>query len=209
VAEEIGLITGIGEWAIATACQTASTWPDGIKVAVNLSAAQFGRCDLVAIASNALLKSGLEAKRLEMEVTESVLLDDDAGMLDVLHGLKALGIQIALDDFGTGYSSLSYLRNFPFDKIKIDQSFVRDLPQRKDCVAIVGAVAQLAASLNMSTVAEGVETVDHLEKVRAAGCTEVQGYLISRPVPDGDVVRVIEDCNQRLSLANFPIGAAA
>ncbi len=207
VAEEMGLITPIGEWALRTACSAAVTWPGEVKVAVNLSAVQFGACDLVDVASKALLASGLKPKRLELEVTESVLLDDDPAMLDVLHGLRGLGIQIALDDFGTGYSSLSYLRNFPFDKIKIDQTFVRDLSERQDCIAIVGAVAQLARSLDMATVAEGVETEDHLAKVRAAGCTEVQGYLLSRPVPAGAIVDAIEACNRKLSAASAAAAA--
>ena len=201
VAEDIGLIPAIGEWAIADACSTAAHWPDDVKVAVNLSAAQFGRSDLVAVVRDALAKSGLTAQRLELEVTESLILDDNPETVEILHNLRSLGVRIALDDFGTGYSSLSYLRSFPFDKIKIDQTFVRDLSQRADCVAIVGAVAQLARSLAMATVAEGVETVDHLAKVSAAGCTEAQGYLFSRPVPARELAAAIADCNQKLELA--------
>jgi len=199
VAEETGLILGIGAFALQAACAAAVTWPDGVKVAVNISASQLSEHDLFAVTSTALLKSGLDPRRLEIEVTESVLLDDDPSVIQHLHRLRDLGVRIALDDFGTGYSSLSYLRSFPFDKIKIDQTFVRDLSQRQDCVAIVGAVAQLARSLNMVTVAEGVETIDHLSKVEAAGCTEVQGYLFSRPVPAADIARVIADCNGRLA----------
>ena len=198
VAEDIGLIQEIGAWAIDEACRAASKWPAPIAVAVNLSAAQFGTSDLVSIVSAALEASGLEPRRLELEVTESLILDQDPATVDTLHRLRGLGVRIALDDFGTGYSSLSYLRSFPFDKIKIDQSFVRDLSQRADCVAIVGAVAQLARSLAMATVAEGVETEDHLAKVRASGCTEVQGYLFSRPVPGKDIVAVIDGCNSKL-----------
>ncbi len=198
LAEDTGAIVAIGAWALKTACHAAASWPGGIKVAVNLSVAQFGGPDLVEIVRDALEGSGLPPHRLELEVTESLLLDDNASAIEILHGLRGLGVRIALDDFGTGYSSLSYLRSFPFDKIKIDQSFVRDLSQRRDCVAIVGAVAQLAKSLEMATVAEGVETEDHLEKVRAAGCTEVQGYLFSKPVPASEIVRVIAACDARL-----------
>ena len=198
LAEEMGLIMPMGEWALRTACVAATSWPENVKVAVNLSAVQFKGTDLVGIVIEALERSGLPAERLELEVTESLLLDQDPKTLQLLHLLQHLGVRIALDDFGTGYSSLSYLRSFPFDKIKIDQTFVRDVPQREDCAAIVTAVAQLAKSLNMRTVAEGVETNEHLEKVRAAGCTQAQGYLFSRPVPASDIVRVITDCNRRL-----------
>lgn len=198
LAEEMGLIMQMGEWALRAACTAATTWPENVKVAVNLSAVQFKGTDLVGIVIDALERSGLPAERLELEVTESLLLDQDPKTLQLLHLLQHLGVRIALDDFGTGYSSLSYLRSFPFDKIKIDQTFVRDVPQREDCAAIVSAVAQLAQSLNMRTVAEGVETPEHLAKVRASGCTQAQGYLFSRPVPAADIVRVISDCNRRL-----------
>jgi diguanylate cyclase (GGDEF)-like protein len=198
LAEEMGLIMQMGEWALRAACTAAKSWPENVKVAVNLSAVQFKGTDLVGIVIDALERSGLPAERLELEVTESLLLDQDPKTLQLLHLLQHLGVRIALDDFGTGYSSLSYLRSFPFDKIKIDQTFVRDVPQREDCAAIVSAVAQLAQSLNMRTVAEGVETTEHLEKVRASGCTQAQGYLFSRPVPASDIVRVISDCNRRL-----------
>jgi diguanylate cyclase (GGDEF)-like protein len=201
VAEGMGIIPAIGEWAIETACTAASTWPDGIRVAVNLSPAQFGASDLVAVARKALGESGLEASRLELEVTESLILEDNPETVGTLHKLRALGIRFSLDDFGTGYSSLSYLRRFPFDKIKIDQSFVRDLSQRSDCVAIVGAVAQLARSLSMTTVAEGVETGDHLTKVQAAGCSEAQGFLFSRPVRASELLRAIDACNQLIASA--------
>ncbi|NJO21732.1 MAG: EAL domain-containing protein [Sphingomonadales bacterium] len=198
LAEEMGLIMQMGEWALRAACTAAKSWPENVKVAVNLSAVQFKGTDLVGSVIDALERSGLPAERLELEVTESLLLDQDPKTLQLLHLLQHLGVRIALDDFGTGYSSLSYLRSFPFDKIKIDQTFVRDVPQREDCAAIVSAVAQLAKSLNMRTVAEGVETTEHLAKVRASGCTQAQGYLFSRPVPAADIVRVISDCNRRL-----------
>ncbi len=209
VAEDIGLIQEIGAWGIGEACRAAALWPDPVTVAVNQSAAQFGTSDLVAIVGAALEASGLEARRLELEVTGSLILDQDPATVETLHSLRRLGVRIALDDFGTGYSSLSYLRSFPFDKIKIDQSFVRDLSQRPDCVAIVGAVAQLAKSLSMATVAEGVETEDHLAKVRASGCTEAQGYLFSRPVRGKDIVAVIAACNARLAREFESVEAAA
>ncbi|HVY41688.1 MAG TPA: EAL domain-containing protein [Hyphomicrobiaceae bacterium] len=201
LAEEMGLIMQMGQWALQTACTAATAWPSDVKVAVNLSAVQFKGADLVGMVIKALEMSGLSAERLELEVTESLLLEQDPKTLQLLHLLQHLGVRIALDDFGTGYSSLSYLRGFPFDKIKIDQTFVRDLTQREDCMAIVTAVAQLAKSLQMTTVAEGVETPEHLAKVRAAGCTQVQGYLFSRPVSASEIVGVIEDCNRRLKTA--------
>lgn len=201
LAEEMGLIMPMGEWALRTACAAATSWPSDVKVAVNLSAVQFKGNDLVAVVIEALESSGLPAERLELEVTESLLLDQDPKTLQLLHLLQHLGVRIALDDFGTGYSSLSYLRSFPFDKIKIDQTFVRDLPQRDDCAAIVTAVAQLAQSLKMTTVAEGVETALHLSMVRAAGCSQAQGYHFARPVAASDIVGVISDCNRRLMTA--------
>ena len=201
LAEEMGLIMPMGEWALRTACAAATSWPADVKVAVNLSAVQFKGSDLVAVVIEALESSGLPSDRLELEVTESLLLDQDPKTLQLLHLLQHLGVRIALDDFGTGYSSLSYLRSFPFDKIKIDQTFVRDLPQRDDCAAIVTAVAQLAQNLKMTTVAEGVETALHLSMVRAAGCSQAQGYHFARPVPASDIVSVISDCNRRLMTA--------
>jgi diguanylate cyclase (GGDEF)-like protein len=198
LAESNGFIQEIGAWALREACRTAALWPDDLKVAVNLSIAQFSGPDLAEIAADALAESGLAPERLELEVTETLLLGDDPATLEILHRLRDLGIAIALDDFGTGYSSLSHLRSFPFDKIKIDQSFVRDLPQRRNCEAIVGAVARLASSLDMTTVAEGVETADHLEKVRAAGCDFVQGYLFARPVPEDKILEVIDEVHRRL-----------
>jgi predicted signal transduction protein with EAL and GGDEF domain len=181
--EETGLIVPLGEWVLREACREAATWPGQIKVAVNLSPAQFKSNTLVSIAVSALATSGLLASRLELEITESVLLQDDEANISILHQLRALGVRISLDDFGTGYSSLSYLRSFPFDKIKIDQSFVRELSSRSDCAAIVQAVASLGSTLGMATTAEGVETVEQLEELRAKGCTEAQGYLFSKPQP--------------------------
>lgn len=201
LAEEIGLIGKLGQWAIAQACRDAATWPDHVGVAVNLSAVQFQVGDIHKVAYEALRQSGLPASRLELEVTESVLLHDEARTRRSLSRLKAMGIRIALDDFGTGYASLSYLRSFPFDKIKIDQTFVRDLPRNADCHAIVQSVVSLASMLGMRTVAEGVETVEHLNQVVSAGCDEVQGYHFSRPVPLHGVPAVIGECEDRLVTA--------
>ena len=182
-AEEIGLIVPIGEWVLREACSQAANWPTEIKLAVNLSPAQFRTRTLVSTVVRALAASGLAASRLELEITESVLLRDDEANLGTLHQLRRLGVRISLDDFGTGYSSLSYLRSFPFDKIKIDQSFVRELSSRSDCAAIVEAVATLGRTLGMATTAEGVETREQLDELRSKGCTEAQGYLFSRPRP--------------------------
>jgi len=183
VAEDIGLISPLGEWVIEQACREAVQWPDGIKVAVNLSPVQFRNRTLVETVSRALAQSGLSPRRLELEITESVLLQDNETTLETLHRLRELGVCIAMDDFGTGYSSLSYLRSFPFDKIKIDQSFVRELTSRADCLAIVHSITRLGSSLGMITTAEGVETEEQYRHLLAAGCTEVQGYYFGRPLP--------------------------
>jgi diguanylate cyclase (GGDEF)-like protein len=182
VAEETGLIVPIGEWVLREACRTAVSWPDNVRVAVNLSPAQFKSKHLYETVMVALTESGLDPRRLELEITESLLLTDNEPTLRLLHKLRALGVRISMDDFGTGYSSLSYLRSFPFDKIKIDRSFMRDLKTRSDSLAIVQAVIGLGHSLGMSTTAEGIETTEQLEAVRAHGCNEVQGFLFSPPV---------------------------
>ncbi len=192
VAEELGLIVPMGEWVLRQACTEAAAWPAGIKVAVNLSPIQFKSGQLVPTVIDALHRSGLPAFRLELEITESVLLQDNKATLATLHGLRGLGVRIAMDDFGTGYSSLSYLRSFPFDKIKIDQSFVRDLGAKPDSIAIVRAVAGLGASLGMMTTAEGVETHAQLVQLRSESCTEVQGYLLSRPCPASEVTGLLQ-----------------
>jgi diguanylate cyclase (GGDEF)-like protein/PAS domain S-box-containing protein len=188
LAEEIGLIVPIGEWVLKQACIEAASWPHGIRVAVNLSPAQFKGRSVVQSVIGALAVSGLEASRLELEITESVLMHDNEATLATLHQLRGFGIKISMDDFGTGYSSLSYLRSFPFDKIKIDRSFIQDLSRKGDCAAIVKAVAGLGKGLGIATTAEGVETLEQLRHVRAEGCTEVQGYLFSAPQP-ADTVR--------------------
>jgi len=181
LAEEIGVIVPIGEWVLRTACTQAAGWAEPVSVAVNLSPIQFRAGKLVETVMSALAASGLPASRLEVEITEGALLDNNDDVLRVLTGLRALGVRISMDDFGTGYSSLSYLQKFPFDKVKIDQSFVRDIdanPQRR---AIVRAITSLASALGMKTTAEGVETEAELDCVRAEGCTDVQGYLTGRP----------------------------
>ncbi len=183
IAEETGLIVPIGEWVLREACKAAANWPADVRVAVNLSSIQFRSRDLHQQVKIALDDSGLAAERLELEITESLLLADTDSTLKTLHKLRALGVRISMDDFGTGYSSLSYLRSFPFDKIKIDRSFVRDLAATQGSRAIVNAVIGLGRSLGMSTTAEGIETEAQLDVVRAEGCTEVQGFLFSPPLP--------------------------
>ena len=199
IAEETGLISAFGAWVLKEACRAAMLWPGHVRVAVNLSAAQVREGGIMEAVVRALDESGLDAHRLELEVTETLLLQDDAKTLETLHRLQAIGLTIALDDFGTGYASLSYLRNFPFDRVKIDQSFVRDLPLKPHCQAIVRAVVQLARMLGMRSVAEGVETEEHLAQVQDAGCTEVQGYLLARPVPEDMVVRTMAAAEDELA----------
>jgi diguanylate cyclase (GGDEF)-like protein len=197
VAEESGMIVAIGEWVLRTACFEAENWPTGISVAVNLSPVQFRNGGLVAAVQGALAASGLRPDRLELEITESVLLRDTEGTLAALNQLRAMGIGMALDDFGTGYSSLSYLRSFPFSKIKIDKSFVRDLTTNKESLSIVRAVVGLGRSLGMISIAEGVETPEQLNGLREVGCAEVQGFLFSRPRPAGEVLTLIDNLNER------------
>ena len=182
VAEETGLIVPIGIWVLERACKDAMFWPDYTKVAVNLSPVQFRNGKLVETVRSVLAATGLPPSRLELEITESVLLIESEATLATLYDLKAMGVGVALDDFGTGYSSLSYLRSFPFDKIKIDKSFIQRMADSTDCAAIVRAVAGLGAALNMTTTAEGVETSGQLQHVREHGCNEVQGYLYGAAV---------------------------
>ncbi|RUP13274.1 MAG: GGDEF domain-containing protein, partial [Methylobacterium sp.] len=190
LAEEIGLIVPIGEWVVRQACRDAMTWPEHMSVAVNVSPAQFKSDRLVETIISALAGSGLPARRLEVEITEGVLLQENDRTLQTLHRLRELGVRVSMDDFGTGYSSLSYLRSFPFDKIKIDRSFVKDLTSKPDGEAIIRAIAGLGKSLGMTTVAEGVETAEQMQRIRLEGCTDVQGYLISKPVPAEDLRQV-------------------
>ncbi len=183
LAEETGLITEIGEWVLHTACTEAVTWPADIKLAVNLSAVQFLKSNLSDVVMYALAQSGLPPERLELEITETALIESAASCLPALRQFKSLGISVALDDFGTGYSSLSQLTMFPFDKIKIDKSFTQNLTKRSDCAAIISATLTLANGLDIATTAEGVETADQYRLLRLAGVTSLQGYLFKHPVP--------------------------
>jgi diguanylate cyclase (GGDEF)-like protein len=196
VAEETGMIVAIGEWVLRTACFEAENWPADVSVAVNLSPVQFKNTDLVAIVQAALTAAGLRPNRLELEITESVFLRNTTITLEALHTLRAMGVCVALDDFGTGYSSLSYLRSFPFNKIKIDQSFVRDLMTNKESMSIVRAVTGLGHSLGIKTIAEGVETFEQLNRLRDEGCTEAQGYFFGRPVPARELPSLIAKLQQ-------------
>jgi len=189
LAEEIGFIVPMGEWVIRQACATAAQWPDNLHVAVNISAIQFRSPGLMQVIVSALAASGLAPTRLEIEITESVLLHNKEATLAVLHQLRALGIRIAMDDFGTGYSSLTYLQSFPFDKIKIDRSFVKNITENSSSLNIVRAVAALANGMGMTATAEGVETAEQLHSIASEGCTEMQGFLFSRPLPAAEIER--------------------
>ena len=197
VAEEMGLIVQLGEWALRQACAEATEWPDGVCVSVNLSPLQFSKGNLVSSVMSALASAGLPASRLELEITESVLLEKSERNITILNQLRDLGVRISMDDFGTGYSSIGYLRSFPFDKIKIDQSFVRDLLVDEGSLAIVRAIAGLGVSFGMITTAEGVETEEQMRCLNLEGCIEVQGYLYSRPVPADEIAGVLASLNNR------------
>jgi EAL domain-containing protein (putative c-di-GMP-specific phosphodiesterase class I) len=190
-AEETGLIKSLGEWVLATACSTAMGWPENVKVSVNVSPVQFREPGLAEVVVGALGKSGLKPARLELEVTEAVALDANEATLATLQELDRLGVHIALDDFGVGYSALAYLLKFPFDKIKIDRSFVWGLGDRMHADAIIRSVLDLGHSLGMEVCAEGVETPKQLEFLRQEGCDEVQGFLLSRPIPAEEFERTI------------------
>jgi predicted signal transduction protein with EAL and GGDEF domain len=191
VAEEIGLIVALGEWVIRRACEDAAGWPEEVCVAVNLSPTQLSSKNLVPTVLSALAASRVPAHRLELEITEAVLMQNTEATLKTLHQLRSLGIRISMDDFGTGYSSLSYLRSFPFDKIKIDRCFINGLGDSTESDAIVQAVAGLAMSLSMTTTAEGVETREQLDRVRELGCTDVQGFFYSPPVPMRELAQIL------------------
>lgn len=191
IAEEIGVIGQLGEWVLRNACSEAVTWPDGLKVAVNLSPAQFRNRNLITTVTDALRGSSLQSDRLELEITESIMLQDTEANLTILHELRELGVRIAMDDFGTGYSSLSYLRSAPFDRVKIDKSFVHEIGTRPDCSAIVRAIATLSTELGIATTAEGVETQEQLAALAEIKCTEVQGYFFSPAVPAGEVMALL------------------
>lgn len=197
LAEETGLIVPIGEWVLRQACAEAAGWPDDLKVAVNLSPVQFKKGNLPQVVFATLASAGLPAARLELEITESIFLAESKTNLATLRRLRALGVAISMDDFGTGYSGLSYLRAFPFDKIKIDRSFISELGESADCMAIIKAITNLGSNLGIPTLAEGVETKKQLSWLREAGCTEMQGYLFSRPVPASEIAGLLS--SQRMS----------
>jgi diguanylate cyclase (GGDEF)-like protein/PAS domain S-box-containing protein len=191
LAEETGLIVPIGEWVLRQACAEAAAWPDDLKVAVNLSPVQFKKGNLPQMVFATLASAGLPAARLELEITESIFLAESKTNLATLRRLRALGVGISMDDFGTGYSGLSYLRAFPCDKIKIDRSFISELSESADCMAIIKAITNLGSNLGIPTLAEGVETETQLAWLREAGCTEMQGYLFSRPVPASEIAELL------------------
>jgi EAL domain-containing protein (putative c-di-GMP-specific phosphodiesterase class I) len=191
IAEDTGLINQLGEWVLATACADATNWPDDVKLAVNVSPSQFKSGTLPLRVASALAAAGLPASRLELEITEAVLIRDDEAALAILHQLRALGVRIALDDFGTGYSSLSYLQRFPFDKIKIDRCFVDRIADSEASTSIVRAVVDLAAARRMKTTAEGVETEEQRRLLRSLGCTEMQGWLFSKARPVSEINELI------------------
>jgi EAL domain-containing protein (putative c-di-GMP-specific phosphodiesterase class I) len=199
LAEETGLIVPIGEWVLRQACAEAAAWPDDLKVAVNLSPVQFKKGNLPQLVLATLASTGLPAARLELEITESIFLANSETNLATLRRLRALGVGISMDDFGTGYSGLSYLRAFPFDKIKIDRSFISELGESTDCMAIIKAITNLGSSLGIPTLAEGAETEKQFAQLREAGCTEMQGYSFSRPVPAREIAGLLSsrrNCRQ-------------
>ena len=201
IAEDMGLIAEIGDWALARACAQAARWPDPIKVAINVSALQFAKRTLIESVLQALARSGLPPHRLELDVSEAILLQGGQKTLAMLHQLRQLGVSIAMDDFGAGYCSLSSLRNFPFDKIKIGKAFIADIERSQNSRAIVEAVMALGASLGMTTVAEGIENHEQLSKVRAWGCSQVQGYLLSPPMTAADADDLLADGSARTQSA--------
>jgi diguanylate cyclase (GGDEF)-like protein/PAS domain S-box-containing protein len=207
LAEEIGLIVPIGEWVLRQACAEAAGWPDDLKVAVNLSPVQFKKGNLPQVVFATLASTGLPAARLELEITESILLADSKTNLATLHSLRALGVGISMDDFGTGYSGLGYLRSFPFDKIKIDRSFISELGESGDCLAIIQAIINLGSNLGIPTLAEGVATKKQLEWLRQTGCTEMQGYLFSRPVPASEIAGLLSPRRNRREANEYLLSA--
>jgi predicted signal transduction protein with EAL and GGDEF domain len=192
IAEDAGLIDELGDWVLSTACAEAARWPANITLAVNVSPVQLKSQALALKVTGALAASGLAANRLEIEITEAVLIRDDDTALAILHQLRDVGVRIALDDFGTGYSSLSYLQRFPFDKIKIDRCFVNDIAQPGGSSSIVEAVVNIATARHMTTTAEGVETEQQKQLLRALGCTHMQGYLFSAARPAGEIRQLLE-----------------
>jgi EAL domain-containing protein (putative c-di-GMP-specific phosphodiesterase class I) len=205
LAEEVGLIQPLGAWVLAEACREAKFWPENIRIAVNLSPVQFRSPSLFDQVRTVLLKTGLNPDRLELEITESLLMDNIELVEATLASLKGLGVRIALDDFGTGYSSLSYLRKYRFDKIKIDKSFVDNIDCEPDCLAIVDAIIRLARDLRMSLTVEGVETDAQLSSLRSRGCEHIQGFLISKPAPAAEIEIFLR--NERQDAAQIALKA--
>jgi EAL domain-containing protein (putative c-di-GMP-specific phosphodiesterase class I) len=193
LAEETGLIVPIGEWVIREACRQATVWPEDLSIAINISPKQFSNSGLTSTILQALSASAIDPARLELEITESIFIANVDETLSVLHSLRNLGVRIALDDFGTGYSSLSYLRSFPFDKVKIDRSFVNDLGRAGNAHAVVRAITTLADALGMDTLAEGVESKEQLEVLCAEGCGNIQGYLFGKPMSASEVEDLFRD----------------
>jgi len=191
LAEESGLIVPLGEWILRTACREASSWPRPLDIAINLSPVQFQHGDLPRMVHEILLETGLSPSRLELEITEGVLIGDFTRAVAILRRLKALGARIAMDDFGTGYSSLSYLQSFPFDKIKIDQAFVANLGQSQQGATIIRAVIALGRGLNLPVVAEGVETEEQRQFLASENCSEIQGYFVGRPKPIDEYAEIV------------------
>jgi EAL domain-containing protein (putative c-di-GMP-specific phosphodiesterase class I) len=209
LAEQNGLIVEIGEWTLREACREAAAWKNPLQISVNLSPVQFRYGDLANLIHSVLFQTGLAPQRLELEITEGVLINDSARVLSILRWLKGLGVKFAMDDFGTGYASLSSLQSFPFDKIKIDRSFIDDLSNGAEPLAIVHAVASLAKSLRMISTAEGVETRQQLEKLQAVGCNEMQGYFFSRARPAAEIFRLFLQDGKRPKLCAGSALAAA
>ena len=207
VAEDTGLINALGTQILRRACMEAAAWPDEVRVAVNLSPLQFRVGNLLSVVIDALKQSGLPAKRLELEITETLLLEKSSQVLATLHALRALGVRISMDDFGTGYSSLSYLRSFPFDKIKIDQSFVRDLGSNRDAQAIVRSIISLGMGLGVTITAEGVETEAELACLRTEGCHEAQGFLFSKARPNDEIIELLQAQSVAAPATEFPVRA--
>jgi diguanylate cyclase (GGDEF)-like protein len=200
LAEETGLIVSMGEWALRQACSDAAKWPGDLRVAINLSPVQFRNANLISVVLNALASSGLAPHRLELEITEGVMLGDNKQNIQILKRLRDIGAKISLDDFGTGFSGLGYFRSFQFDKVKIDQSFVREMRRNSESLAIIRAAIGLGENLGICTTAEGVESLDQLDDLLSEGCTEVQGFLFSRAKPNSEVFDMIDEITRRAEL---------
>jgi len=209
IAEETGLIIPLGEWVLRTACAEAANWPDDVRVAVNVSSVQLANKNLVNVVVGAIAAANIKPNRLELEITESVLMHNTFANLATLKHLHELGVRFAMDDFGTGYSSLGYLLSFPFHRIKIDRSFILGLADKDEARAIVRAIVDLARSLNMRVTAEGVETAQQLQQVRILGCTEIQGYLLNAPRPAAEILQLLTSSPERVACSAAPSASVA